>query len=334
MTDTIRVRDRRNPHQYTVHNRLIDEWYPIISSHGLALYSLYSRMASKGQEHCYPGLRMIASHMGMGVSTVSDYNSLLVWCELLYIVPGSLADNRASDYYLLEVPAVTPARLHDIESTIRAEIERLAAEREQEAQRLVAAGMATAAAKLRQANGSAFPRTVLRRLEKWQPIQNYWQQQSAKPTIVTGQPSLPLEDYPQPVDNSGGGVRHQDQGDPPVGRGVRHQDHNNPNQQSKSTIQQQQGLQAPKMTQIMLLLLIYSETLALRETISNAYPAQSLLQRWHGSGGSATWLAYPIRLDTWWCAWTTSSSRRQNIWTWHTPGSRWMTMNNRIFWRP
>ena len=161
----IRVRDRRNQNQYTVHNRIMDEWYPIISASGLALYNLYCRMASKGDEHCYPGIRLLAAHMQMGTSTISEYNKLLVWCELVYIRPGIGRFGQTNDYYLLEVPAVN-SLLERIRNAVCVDGE------------------------------SAFHKTVLKRLDAWRPIQSHWRKTEGATRPDGGQMSFE-KSYPQ-----------------------------------------------------------------------------------------------------------------------------------------
>lgn len=265
--DAIRVRDRRDPHQFTVHNLLIDEWFPIISSNGYSLYSLFCRMAVKGEERCWPGLRMIVKHLGMGASTVSEYARLLAWCELVYILPGAAGGRQTSDYYLLDVPAVTGERLQAIQAAVSADMARLAAEREKEAKKLEAGGLKAAAVKVREKNGSAFHRTVLRRLKKWEPIQAHWGDDRPTPTIIpAGQ--LPLfgenggdgavDNSRIPVDKSADNAAVNGRRDPPVEQRdpavevtdpavespdpvvegvIRQQDQNKKQQQSITTIQ-------------------------------------------------------------------------------------------------
>lgn len=187
----IRVRDRRTPHQFSVHNRIIDEWYPLIGQPGLALYCLYCRLSSKDEERCYPGYRLISKHMQMGQSTISDYNKLLVWCGLIYIETGDPHKNEPNDYYILDIPQVIPERLAAIRELVEADVARLVAEREVEAQRLVQGGLVEAAAKLRQREPNRFLRTVLKRLNKWRPIQTYWGREKVRPPVAKpGQLSL------------------------------------------------------------------------------------------------------------------------------------------------
>ncbi len=249
----IRIRDRREPQQFSIHNHIIDHWFPIITAKGYALYSLYCRMANKDEERCYPGYRMIAKHMGMGVSTVCDYNKLLVWCGLIHIQPGKR--NFPNDYYILDIPTVTPERLAHIKQAAQAERASRARDREVEATRLEQNGLTAAAAKLRQKKGSQFLKTIPNRLHKWQPIQAYWGEEKARPPVVRpGQ--LPL--FAAPVAVAGDPmVEHSDpiveQGDPVIEQGdpvVEHPDpvveqgdprsgseqskSNNPKQQSKT----------------------------------------------------------------------------------------------------
>ncbi|KAA3661606.1 MAG: hypothetical protein DWQ04_15960 [Chloroflexi bacterium] len=201
MTDENRivVRDRRSVHQFSIHNRVVDEWFPIITARGFALYSMYCRMASKEEERCYPGYRLIAKHMGMGISTISDYNKLLVWCGLLHIEPGDR--NSPNDYYILDIPEVTEDLLARIRKLAGKDVTRLEQEREEEAQKLDAAGMKKDAAKLRQKRVGTFYSGLLKRLDKWEPIYVHWGEEKERPFVIkSGQLSLfpgdPVGEHP------------------------------------------------------------------------------------------------------------------------------------------
>jgi len=149
----IKVRDRREKHQFSIHNRVIDEWLPIIGLPGLALYALYVRMSNKKDEKCYPGYTLIQEHLGMGRATISNYNKLLQWCGLIHIEPGDAVNTN--DYYILDIPTVTPEALDRIRSM--------------------------AVAKL--SESSKFRRLVLDRLTNWQPI--HWQRNNkSNPNVV------------------------------------------------------------------------------------------------------------------------------------------------------
>ena len=114
---TIHVRDRRAVHQYSVHNRVFDEWLPIIGKEGYALYSFYVRCANREDERSYPGYTTIQHHLKMGRSTISDANRLLEWCGLIQIVSGD--STNTNDYYILDVPECTEAVRHEIAEKIK-----------------------------------------------------------------------------------------------------------------------------------------------------------------------------------------------------------------------
>jgi len=136
------VRDRREPHQFSVHNRVIDEWLPIIGLTGLVLYALYVRMANRVDERAFPGYTLIQRHLGISRSTISRCNQLLRLYGLIHIQPGTRT--RPNYYYILDIPEVTP--------------EKLSALRE----------------RVTQIRDRAFVRTVLKRIEEWLPIEAHW----------------------------------------------------------------------------------------------------------------------------------------------------------------
>jgi hypothetical protein len=180
----ITVRDRRQKHQFSVHNRLIDEWLPIITIRGYVLYSFYVRLANREDERSYPGYALIKQHLGMGKSTISEYNQLLEWCELIHIEPGTRV--RSNDYYILDVPQVTPER--------RAKI------RQKATTNLIPE--------------SKFLAALLKRLDAWKSIQELWGEKKTKGRQVVihrpeGQMSLPLGD-------DGVGSPPAEQGSPPA----------------------------------------------------------------------------------------------------------------------
>ena len=107
--DTITVRDRRKPRQFSIDNVVMDQWLPIIGETGFAFYSLLVRLARKGEEKSFPGYTLISGHLGIARSTVSAYAKLLTFCGLVHVVAGNT--HRSNTYYILEPPEVTPERL-------------------------------------------------------------------------------------------------------------------------------------------------------------------------------------------------------------------------------
>lgn len=155
----IRVRDRRQKHQFSIHNRIIDEWQPIIGQAGFTLYSLYVRMAHNNDERCYPGYTTISEHLGISPATISNHNKLLVWCGLLHIEPGN--QRKPNDYYILDVPPVTPETLDAIRQTAAAELP----------------------------PDNKFRRTIFKRLDKWQPIQAIWNRHAKARHVIVVHPN-------------------------------------------------------------------------------------------------------------------------------------------------
>ncbi len=222
----IQVRDRRVAHQFSIHNRVIDEWFPIVGSCGLALYALYVRMAGREDERSYPSVRMIRKHMRMGVSTISDHNKLLVWCGLIHVEQRT--HNSSNEYYILDIPAVTPERLAAIRSAALDDEARKVEAWQKEARKLAGAGFAVEAKKLGAKEADKFVRTVLKRLDGWQPISTYWKGRRERPQVVRPeQLSLFEQGAGDPVGDQG--VRQEDRGVRQGDRGVRQEDQNNPN---------------------------------------------------------------------------------------------------------
>ncbi len=184
------VRDRRQSHQFSIHNRVIDEWLPIISIYGLALYTFYTRLSNQKDERAYPGYSLIQEHLQIGSSTVSNYNSLLEWCELLFINPGDYYS--PNEYYILEIPEVTPERL----AAIRAKaIEHFKP-------------------------NSTFLKALLKRLDEWKPIQEHWNKGGRGGVVVRK-----AENGQLPLDFGGGtppgeGTKQAAEGTPPGKRPV------------------------------------------------------------------------------------------------------------------
>ena len=193
------VRDRRQPRQFSICNVVIDEWYPIIGPIGYSLYSLYVRMARIDDERCWPGYTLIGQHLGIGRSSISEYNRLLCWCGLIYIEEGDR--NHSNNYYILDVPEVTAGTMQHLlqEATVAL------------------------------SPGSELLATLKRRLDTWEPIQALWGRTSRRIEVIRpGQMILPGLDEGSPVPEHPSPVPEHP---------VRVQDCNNPKEQSKPTIQ-------------------------------------------------------------------------------------------------
>jgi hypothetical protein len=155
------VRDRRTSHQFSVHNTVIDQWFPIIGMTGLAIYSLYVRMSNQKDERCWPGFTLIKSHLGISSSTLSDYNRLLTWCELLHIEPGN--QKQSNNYYILDVPEVTPDKLTEIADQAR-----------------------------KLPKSSRLKKPLLQRVKDWQPLQAHFSDRPKPDVVPASQLSLPI----------------------------------------------------------------------------------------------------------------------------------------------
>lgn len=147
LPETIVVRDRRKPRQYSIENIIMDEWYPIIRQSGYLIYSFYVRMANRDKdESAWPAYSLLREHLKIGSSTISEYNQLLVGCRLLHIQPGNA--RRSNVYYILDPQPVSPELLSDLYQTVKRDWPQKS--------------------KLRE--------TVLQRIEDWVPLQALWEQ--------------------------------------------------------------------------------------------------------------------------------------------------------------
>jgi hypothetical protein len=191
----ITVRDRRKSTQFIVDNIIMDHWYPIIGEYGYALYNFYCRMANAKDEKCFPGYTLIQSHLKIGRTSISNYNKLLRWCDLIYIDSGSAT--KSNTYYLLEVQKVTPKRLETIRQRAIYEL----------------------------SSESTFLERTLRAIDGWEPLQAHWSGGSRKKVVAVhpAQTSLfdeggsPPREHPSPP---------REHPSPPREQGVRAQDSN------------------------------------------------------------------------------------------------------------
>jgi len=185
-----RIRDRRVPTEFSIHNHIIDQWFPIITTKGYTLYCLYCRMA--GEEHSISNYA-IARYTGMAANTMADYNKLLVWCGLIRIEPGTAPNTH--NYAILETPTVNAERIALLKGVAAAELDRRIQAQQTEANRLQQIGLTAAAEKMRHTSGNKFIAALLNRLQKWQPLQVYGDHnQPQPPQAQPGQ--LLLFDHP------------------------------------------------------------------------------------------------------------------------------------------
>lgn len=201
---SIIVRDRRQVHQFSVHNRVIDEWLPIIGPTGYAIYSLYVRMANATDERSWPGYTLITTHLAIGRATLSDHNKLLLWCRLIHIEPGTT--HTSNNYYILDIPTVTAELLHAV--------------------RLQAQALPL---------NSRFRHTITKRLDNWTSIQSLWNTRPKPQIFRPGQPLLPGCEPHQtssPAEHPGSVPEHPSS---VPEHPVRQENQNNPKQQSKLT---------------------------------------------------------------------------------------------------
>jgi hypothetical protein len=222
--------DRRRVHQFSVHNLLVDEWYPILGDAGYVLYSFYVRLANRRDERAFPGFKLIRRHFGYGRATIWNYNRLLVWCSLISIVPGN--EFNPNQYFILEVPKCD------------------------EEARAVLCRRARAELDVGKRHEAKFLALVLRRVEGWKPIQHWWELKGREKVITVTRAQLELD-----LAGEGGVVLQENhpssEGEPPRFSGettpVLEENHpgsagepeqserNNPKEQSERDNPQQQG---------------------------------------------------------------------------------------------
>lgn len=170
--ETITVRDRRKPRQFSIDNIVMDQWFPIIGETGFAFYSLLVRLARKGEEKSFPGYTLISEHLGVGRSTVSAYAKLLTFCGLVHVVSGNA--HRSNTYYILEPSEVTPERLRMMLTKIQAF---WPAE-------------------------NRYRKTFEKRIKSWHPLQSHFKAAKSDPLTIEAQLALfekggsPLVEHP------------------------------------------------------------------------------------------------------------------------------------------
>ncbi len=205
--NTLIIRDRRGRSQFSIHNRIIDQWFPIIGPYGYSLYSLYVRMADQESEKSYPSIRMIASHMGMGAATISDYNRILAWCRLIHIQDGGRT--KSNTYYILDIPEVNDDAIEHLQQQIQFDIKRRTKQAQikiknlhDKARKIIINAekqklLTKAQAYQTKIDSGIIPPiliTILDRIDNWQPIKAHWSKTKQKAVITT----IPAAPTPQP----------------------------------------------------------------------------------------------------------------------------------------
>jgi hypothetical protein len=91
-------------------NEIVTHYLPIIEATGYTLYGFYSQMANRKKNNMlFPSMPLITAHLGYARSTISRYNWLLEYCNLLRIEISNYGGNNT--YFLLPVNPVTPELL-------------------------------------------------------------------------------------------------------------------------------------------------------------------------------------------------------------------------------
>ena len=195
-SNLITVQDCRESSDFDIDNRIVDQWIPIIGLQGLALYSLYVRMGNKKDAVAFPGYTLIQRHLGIGRSTISRYNHLLQCCGLLRIKSGTRT--TPNYYYILDVPDVTLEYLEIIKG------------------------------KAAQLGDAKFVRSILTRIDSWQPIEAHYAHQPRDEVVVIltsheNREGSPVAEHPT-IEGSPVAEHLTIEGSPVAGKGVPLQD--------------------------------------------------------------------------------------------------------------
>jgi replication initiation and membrane attachment protein DnaB len=71
-------------------NWVIDEWFPIIGTHGMSLYDIYKRSANKERGNSwFFSLKTLNEYTGFAEDTIVMHNELLKACGLINIHIGT-----------------------------------------------------------------------------------------------------------------------------------------------------------------------------------------------------------------------------------------------------
>jgi hypothetical protein len=104
--ETIVIRDRRKPNQYTTDNVIAREWLPILRvGDAFFFYSVYLSMANKETESSWSSLRTLAKYLQCSADLIIRANRLLEICELIYIETGN--PSASNEYFILDPPSLT-----------------------------------------------------------------------------------------------------------------------------------------------------------------------------------------------------------------------------------
>ena len=101
---TLVIRDNRGGNWFWIHNIIIDHYQPIIGTMGFNIYSIYARQANNKTGKAKLPRNIILDHLGIGTSSLTEYNNILEWCGLIYIVRGY---KRINSIYLLQPRPIT-----------------------------------------------------------------------------------------------------------------------------------------------------------------------------------------------------------------------------------
>lgn len=156
----IRSFDLREFHFYQVHNMIVDDYMPLIGCAGLALYNLYTRRAMKETQRAKIPQTIIQEHLGIKKASVSDYNLILEWCELVYV---DRKHRKTNEVYLLNVKPLTPEHIEKIRQNVYE---------------------ATGGLRPKQVKNARLRVTMLKRLDGWKSLGNLLDEHNQVPAHI------------------------------------------------------------------------------------------------------------------------------------------------------
>lgn len=115
----IRVRNIEKAQWYWHANAVMDDYLPLIGMTAYTVYSTYCRRAINQTQSTKLPQDVIAKHLGVRKSTVSECVKVLEWCGLIRVVRNH---RLTSQIFLPPVSALTPEGLKDIEQRVLADM--------------------------------------------------------------------------------------------------------------------------------------------------------------------------------------------------------------------
>lgn len=158
--------DRR---YYQILNVIQEEWRPVIGGSGMDLYGLLVYF-SGAESEAYPSTRLMRSHLDMSFDTIRDYMRLLEWCRLISTRINEQPNRRVTESKYIHTLLLPTSVTSDVRQNIELQLQR--------AERNANIKMAT-----------SFPRTLRKRLDKWQSLRAHFREPSQKAEYTKKKPT-------------------------------------------------------------------------------------------------------------------------------------------------